>query len=148
MPHSEQKYSQKKFDKPPLFLNPIQRRVLAATTLVVCVLYLIGGEPRQAAALVRKYHTILWDKPTAARLYDFFASASGVPPQEPSTDRQGRVKAVVKPLPDGFVPKGKFVPMAGGDNQATATCISTIPYNDSGTTVGMTNDYDLPADVT
>ena len=87
MPHSEQKYSQKKFDKPPLFLNPIQRRVLAATTLVVCVLYLIGGEPRQAAALVRKYHTILWDKPTAARLYDFFASASGVPPHSPSTDR-------------------------------------------------------------
>ena len=148
MPHSRQKHCQKKFDKPPLFLNPIQRRILAATTLMVCVLYLIGGEPRQAAALVRKYHTILWDKPTAARLYDFFASASGVPPQEPSTDRQGRVKAVVKPLPDGFVPKGKFVPMAGGDTQATATCISALPYTDTGTTVGATDDYNLPADTT
>ena len=148
MPHSRQKHCQKKFDKPPLFLNPIQRRILAATTLMVCVLYLIGGEPRQAAALVRKYHTILWDKPTAARLYDFFASASGVPPQEPSTDRQGRVKAVVKPLPDGFVPKGKFVPMAGGDTQATATCISALPYTDTGTTVGAIDDYNLPADTT
>ncbi len=37
---------------------------------------------------------------------------------------------------------------AGGDTQATATCISALPYTDSGTTVGATDNFDLPADVT
>lgn len=37
---------------------------------------------------------------------------------------------------------------AGGDTQATATCISALPYSDSGTTVGAADDYDLPPDTT
>ncbi|MDG4598225.1 MAG: DUF11 domain-containing protein [Candidatus Contendobacter sp.] len=37
---------------------------------------------------------------------------------------------------------------AGGDTQATATCITSLPYNDTGTTVGATDNYDLPADTT
>lgn len=36
---------------------------------------------------------------------------------------------------------------ASGDTQATATCIGSLPYNDTGTTVGATDDYNLPADV-
>lgn len=40
-------------------------------------------------------------------------------------------------------------PMDGGDTCAAATQITgTFPYNDSGTTVGKTDDYDLPADTT
>ncbi len=37
---------------------------------------------------------------------------------------------------------------AGGDTQATATCIGSLPYNDTGTTVGATDNYDLPSDTT
>ncbi len=36
----------------------------------------------------------------------------------------------------------------GGDTEATATCIGSLPYSDSGTTVGKVDDYDLPADTT
>lgn len=43
-----------------------------------------------------------------------------------------------------------FTPMnanaAGGDTQATATQICSFPYNDTGTTVGMVDNYDLPPD--
>ncbi len=40
-------------------------------------------------------------------------------------------------------------PMDGGDTCAAATQVTgTFPYNDSGTTVGKTDDYDLPADTT
>lgn len=36
-----------------------------------------------------------------------------------------------------------------GDTQATAICVSSFPYTDgAGTTVGLTDDYDLPPDTT
>jgi hypothetical protein len=34
--------------------------------------------------------------------------------------------------------------MSGGDTCSSATAIGALPFNDSGTTVGMTDDYDLP----
>ncbi|MCB8944506.1 MAG: tandem-95 repeat protein [Ardenticatenaceae bacterium] len=41
-----------------------------------------------------------------------------------------------------------FAPLDGGDTCATATQVTgTFPYFDSGTTVGKTDDYDLPPDV-
>lgn len=43
---------------------------------------------------------------------------------------------VVPPLPD------PNVIMQGGDTCASATVISSLPYTDSGTTAGYTNDYD------
>ncbi|MEK7415959.1 MAG: HYR domain-containing protein, partial [Planctomycetota bacterium] len=41
-----------------------------------------------------------------------------------------------------------LTPLQGGDTQATATPICALPANLSGTTVGNTDDYNLPADVT
>lgn len=42
-----------------------------------------------------------------------------------------------------------FAPMDGGDTCTAATQIlGAFPYNDSGTTVGKTDNYDLPADTT
>jgi len=38
----------------------------------------------------------------------------------------------------------RLSPLVGGDACSSATAIGTLPYNDSGTTVGMTDDYDLP----
>jgi uncharacterized repeat protein (TIGR01451 family) len=34
----------------------------------------------------------------------------------------------------------------GGDTQATATCVPSLPYADNGTTVSKVDDYDLPPD--
>jgi hypothetical protein len=42
-----------------------------------------------------------------------------------------------------------YAPLDGGDTCTAATQITgAFPYNDSGTTVGKADDYDLPADVT
>jgi uncharacterized repeat protein (TIGR01451 family) len=47
----------------------------------------------------------------------------------------------------GFMLAASAASADGGDTQATATCIGSLPYNDSGTTVGKVDDYNLPADV-
>lgn len=36
---------------------------------------------------------------------------------------------------------------AGGDTCGSATAIGTLPYNDNGTTLGMSDDYDLPVSI-
>lgn len=42
----------------------------------------------------------------------------------------------------------KRVLLAGGDTCGTATAIAALPYNDTATTVGMADDYDLPVSIT
>lgn len=37
--------------------------------------------------------------------------------------------------------------LGGGDACGTATAIGALPYNDNGTTLGMTDDYDLPVSI-
>jgi hypothetical protein len=37
--------------------------------------------------------------------------------------------------------------LVGGDTCGSATAIGELPYNDSGTTVGMADDYDLPVSI-
>lgn len=54
-------------------------------------------------------------------------------------------KQVVARSAEHFNSKGSTVlPMTGGDTCGSATVIGSLPYNDSDTTVGMTDDYDLP----
>ncbi|MBK8465234.1 MAG: hypothetical protein IPL32_05330 [Chloracidobacterium sp.] len=38
-------------------------------------------------------------------------------------------------------------PFEGGDSCGAATAIGAFPYNDTGTTLGMTDDYDLPVSI-
>ncbi|MGE3467423.1 MAG: beta strand repeat-containing protein, partial [Pyrinomonadaceae bacterium] len=47
-----------------------------------------------------------------------------------------------------FDPANPSAPFAGGDTCGGATVIPSLPYNDMGTTIGATDDYDLPADTT
>ena len=54
-------------------------------------------------------------------------------------------KQVVARSAEQIDPKrGNALPMTGGDTCGSATVIGSLPFNDSGTTVGMADNYDLP----
>ncbi|MDX2044669.1 MAG: HYR domain-containing protein, partial [Acidobacteriota bacterium] len=113
--------------------------------LLVCVGYILGSQPRQAAAIVRKYQDVLWNKNTAGKLFNYFAAGTGLKATVQSgTDKDKTPK-------NKIVPPGPNIPLVtlqGGDTQATATPICSFPANLSGTTVGATDNYDLPPDTT
>ncbi len=123
------------------WLRKSKWRIIA---VLICVGYVLGSQPRQAAALVRKYQGTLWNKNTAGKLFNYFAAGTGMRAVQDGTNKS-------------LVPKNKVIPprpnipgttTGGGDTAATATPICSLPYMDSGTTVGATDNYDLPADTT
>lgn len=79
----------------------------------------------------------------------FRAPHGPVPRESVSARRVSAKKALASSLLYGGCLLGAEAALgAGGDTQASATCISALPYMDTGTTVGATDDYDLPADTT
>jgi len=69
-----------------------------------------------------------------------------------SVDRRGPENTDYEAIPrvENDVMTGKLIDpdrarsYVGGDTCGSATAIGALPFNDSGTTIGMTDDYDLP----
>ncbi|MFN0279308.1 MAG: cohesin domain-containing protein [Pyrinomonadaceae bacterium] len=94
-----------------------QTIVIACLFLIVC--FVLGADYYRSAAVIRTSKAVIAaDKKTSAK----------------NGQNQPKVSLV----------NGLNLPMNGGDTCGSATAIGALPYNDSGTTVGMTDNYDLP----
>ena len=128
----------------------MKRRRLATITVLVCVLFVLGGEPRKAAALVRKYHAVLWIKPppdgftTTLRLGRELRRKS----LPPIASEAAETKVVVQPLPPGGFPNDEGHSNGRRRYASHRHLHWGIALHGHRPTVGATNDYDLPADTT
>ena len=129
-------------------LRKWRRLTLALACLFIALCFVLFDQSYQAGAVLRKNKNLFDGNRALGGFYRVVQQGSF--PQ--STDRIGRKRARVKivngPVPQKSAILAPNVVLAGGDNCGNGTIITSLPFNDSGTTVGKADDYDLPPDVT
>jgi hypothetical protein len=120
------------------------RLAIACTLIAVC--FVIGAEPRKAAALIRK-HQSFFPNLAVGKLYDMFAAGTGLvrvqdPPQPTrkpgwrgSDDPPVSADAAAQSPPQQFI---THAPAVGSDS-CPGTSITSLPFSDSDTTSGANN---------
>jgi hypothetical protein len=124
-----------------------QRRKLAVACLVIAFCFFIGKDTYKAQTVIKDNKDLFSNKTVInyleARnrwsLSNFIA--------------RNRIYGKARLLPDfnrkkRVAGKSLLTPLVGGDTCGTATVITALPYSDSGTTIGATDNYNLPTDVT
>jgi hypothetical protein len=125
-----------------------RKTALKIASFVIILCFLLANDQYRVRAAVKNHKDLISDKKKVVNYWD------AVKNQRPDLARaRGLISKVL-----GFNRGGYYVgtkkPMlsllAGGDTCGTAaTAITATPYNDAaGTTVGKTDNYDLPPDVT
>ena len=103
----------------------LRRRTIAIACLLLAVCFLLAADYYKSAAILKTSKEVV-------------------------TQVDGESDAVNSSTPDKTLvytktrKRASLVPFAGGDTCGSATVIDELPFNDSGTTVGMADDYDLP----
>jgi hypothetical protein len=127
-------------------MKAFSRRRLAIACTLIAICFVIGAEPRKAAALIRK-HQAFFHTTAVGKLYDVFAAGTGLvrvqDPQQPTrkprwngaADPPESADAVAQAPPQLLIPN---TPAVGADDCPGAT-ITSLPFSDSDTTTGANN---------
>ncbi len=123
-------------------LQTLSRYKLALACTLIAVCFVIGAEPRRAAALIKK-HQSLFPTATVSKLYDMFAAGTGLvrvqgpPNQKPSgrnaPDPLAAFNALLRPHPS------ILNALVVGTDGCPGTSIAALPFSDSDNTIGANN---------
>ncbi|CAN5510316.1 hypothetical protein BH10ACI1_BH10ACI1_03770 [soil metagenome] len=118
-----------------------RRRRLAVACLLIAFCFLLGGDVYRAKAIVFDNKELFRDKKKVVNYQDLT--------RKRIFETDLRQKFWVNPNRKVQKPLLKAL-LVGADQcgAGIATPILALPYNDTGTTVGLTDNYDLPPDVT
>ncbi|MGE3465552.1 MAG: choice-of-anchor Q domain-containing protein, partial [Pyrinomonadaceae bacterium] len=124
-------------------IAPLRRSTIALACVILAVCFLLGADYYKSSALVRAGKAVISPESKGGRTVNWQDMPKvKIDPQDPNAkNMKGKS---VEPGVKSDTPRA---PEAGGDTCAfgVATEIPSLPYNDTGTTVGATDDYDLMA---
>ena len=119
-----------------------RKRTLAFSFLIIAAVFLIINDPYQVNAAVKKTKKLLTDKHRVINYQDAVKQRSFL---------RGIIGNDLKNsyLLDPKAPNKSLISrLAGSDTCSSNVQITSVPFNDAATTVGATDNYDLPADTT
>lgn len=124
-----------------------QRKKLAVACLVIALCFFIGNDTYKAQTVIKDNKDLFSNKTVinyleAKNKWSLTNMVS-----------RNRIYGKARLLPNFNLKPRKtpktFIDSAGSDTcSSPVTMITALPYNDTGTTVGATDNYDLPADTT
>lgn len=117
-----------------------RKRTLAFSFLIIAAVFLIINDPYQVNAAVKKTKKLLTDKHRVINYQDAVKQRSFL---------RGIIGNDLKSsyLIDPKAPNKSLISrLAGSDTCSSNVQINSVPFNDAATTVGATDNYDLPAD--
>ncbi|MEP7336974.1 MAG: putative Ig domain-containing protein, partial [Acidobacteriota bacterium] len=127
-------------------MKVLSRRKLAIACTLIAICFVIGAEPRKAAALIRK-HQSFFPTVTVGKLYDMFAAGTGLvrvqDPVQPAHKPRWR-QSDDPPAGSDTTAQGPPLQLspnapALGSDSCPGTSIASLPFSDSDTTVGANN---------
>ncbi|MBL8191530.1 MAG: HYR domain-containing protein, partial [Acidobacteria bacterium] len=100
--------------------------------------FMLAAEPRQAAGLLKKQRDLFTGNTTIGKVYNFLNSVNGVAvPKAAPVQGQNKPGGPHAPEPGPYPPAKNS--LLNGTDDCPGTTISSLPFTDSGTTVGRNN---------
>ncbi|MFN0279639.1 MAG: hypothetical protein ACKVRN_13740, partial [Pyrinomonadaceae bacterium] len=111
----------------------IRRQTIAIACVLLAVCFVLGADYYKSAAILKtSKEVVVADKRQSANWQD-----------SPRILIDKRTGKRIDPTDASYI---LDAPSGGGDTCGTASVITALPFNDSGTTVGALDTYDLPPD--
>ncbi len=128
-------------EKTKLFFTKWQKFTLMVACWVIILCFVFGNDHYRVHALVKKQKKVF---PNSHKTIDYQEVLSKRAKKSLSIQDLEVIK--IPKVENYWKTKTTAAVFAGGDTCPTGTIINAVPYNDTGTTVGATDNYDLPPD--